>query len=264
MSSKELLPKVSAGVTVAGWPNAVPLDFRNGTGCLNDPESLTLCSNTVLREAIRSNAVTFPSQVVWFGGCGNGEVGRRVVQLYFVSGWPVARICDRYLLSKTEVHRILREWRHRAVAVGFLQEIQSDSQERVPSSSSTYFAVCVSGSHCVRNCSSGVGKIRVFEALDSAIEDQCEELGLDISAFRFSRIEEALRLILGPTLSSDVLADMSKRSREGSTPYSGESNPALRGCTTESSRSKRRNRRSTQGRKPLETSTMDAPGLSAR
>src|SRR5271168_746793 len=130
MSSKEL----SALAVAAG----VPQDFRDAIGHVDDLDFLFSCSNTVLRAAIQNNVVTFPSQMVWLGSRETADVGRRVVQLYFVSGWPVRRICDRYSLTKAEVHGILREWRHRAIAVGFVQEIQSNSEERMPWSSETF------------------------------------------------------------------------------------------------------------------------------
>jgi hypothetical protein len=199
-------PPASAGER----PNGVPLEFPSANGSRNDLEFLSSCSNAVLREAIQSNVVTFPSQVMWLGSREGGDVGRRIIQLYFISGWSVQRISDRYLISKTGVHRILREWRRRAMAVGFLQGVQSDSEGSGPWPSATAIADCVTAPQKVRNNNSGAGKNRALGALVSAIEDQCEELGLDVSAFRFSRIEEALRLILGPTLSPGVAVDAPK------------------------------------------------------
>jgi hypothetical protein len=85
-----------------------------------------LFSNALLREAIRTNSVSFPSQTPSFGDAGSG-LHWRIAQLYFVSGWSVRRICMRHRLSKQMVRNILSQWRLRAVAAGFVQEIQPEA-----------------------------------------------------------------------------------------------------------------------------------------
>jgi len=85
-------------------------------------------SNSGLRQAIKSNAVSFPSQTPCFAGnAGGGALHWRIAQLYFVRGWSVGRICLRHRLSKQMVRNILSQWRLRAVAAGFVQEIQPES-----------------------------------------------------------------------------------------------------------------------------------------
>jgi len=81
-------------------------------------------NNALLRAAIRNNLVTFPSQTVYVRNVADGDMRWRIVQLYFVCGWPVQRICIRYQLTRQVVHNILAQWRHRAVAAGFVQEIE--------------------------------------------------------------------------------------------------------------------------------------------
>jgi hypothetical protein len=81
-------------------------------------------NNALLRAAIRNNSVTFPSQTVYCRNVVDGDMRWRIVQLYFVCGWPIRRICDRYRLTRQSIHNILTQWRHRAVAAGFVQEIE--------------------------------------------------------------------------------------------------------------------------------------------
>jgi hypothetical protein len=86
-----------------------------------------LFSNALLRQAIRNNWVSFPSQTPCFSGDKCGGLHWRIAQLYFVSGWSVGRICLRHRMSKQTVRNILSQWRLRAVAAGFVQEILPES-----------------------------------------------------------------------------------------------------------------------------------------
>jgi hypothetical protein len=47
-----------------------------------------------------------------------------MVQLFFVRGWPVRTICERYGISKAMAHKLLAEWRIRAIESGHIQEIE--------------------------------------------------------------------------------------------------------------------------------------------
>jgi transposase-like protein len=86
--------------------------------------TLALVGNTLLRTAIMRNLVSFPAQVRPFMRRGAGDVQERIVQLYFVRGWTVRSICQRYDLSKAMAHKLLAEWRIRAVESGHIQEIE--------------------------------------------------------------------------------------------------------------------------------------------
>jgi hypothetical protein len=95
--------------------------------------NIALIGNSVLRQAIQRNLVSFPAQVPV---CMKRRVGdtpapvdkeERIIQLYFVRNWPVKNICDRYSMSKPLVQKILTEWRIRAVAGGYIQDIDPDS-----------------------------------------------------------------------------------------------------------------------------------------
>jgi transposase-like protein len=86
--------------------------------------TLPLLGNTLLRAAITRNLVSFPAQIPPFMRRSSGDMQERIVLLYFVRGWPVRRICERYSLSKAMAHKLLSEWRIRAIESGHIQEIQ--------------------------------------------------------------------------------------------------------------------------------------------
>ena len=76
-----------------------------------------------LREAIRKNQVSFPSQVPTFPKHDRPDLHRKLVQLYFALGWNSPRIGARYGLSRLRVQQILHTWRKRAVELGYLQSV---------------------------------------------------------------------------------------------------------------------------------------------
>jgi len=86
--------------------------------------TLALLGNTMLRTAITRNLVSFPAQIRPFMKRSCGDVQERIVQLYFVRGWSVRNICGRYGLSKAMAHKLLAEWRIRAIDAGYIQEIE--------------------------------------------------------------------------------------------------------------------------------------------
>jgi len=86
--------------------------------------TLALLGNTLLRTAITRNLVTFPAQIQPFMKRTAGDLPERIVQLYFVRGWSVRNICERYGMSKAMVHKVLAEWRIRAVESGYIQEME--------------------------------------------------------------------------------------------------------------------------------------------
>jgi hypothetical protein len=85
---------------------------------------LALLGNTLLRTAITHNIVSFPAQIPPLMRRGSGDLQERIVQLFFVRGWPVRNICERYGISRAMVHKLLMEWRIRAVESGCIQEIE--------------------------------------------------------------------------------------------------------------------------------------------
>jgi hypothetical protein len=74
-----------------------------------------------LREAIRGNWVSFPSQVPTFPKHDRPDLQRKLAQLYFVLGWDCNNIGARYGLVPARVRQILNTWKHRAVRTGYIQ-----------------------------------------------------------------------------------------------------------------------------------------------
>lgn len=92
-----------------------------------EPTSLALLGNALLRKAIAGNLVSFPSQIQPFLRRSSGDLQSRIVLLFFVRGWSVRSISTRYRLSKAMTHKLLAEWRLRAIESGCIQEIQPGS-----------------------------------------------------------------------------------------------------------------------------------------
>ncbi len=76
-----------------------------------------------LQEAIRSNQVSFPSQVPVFIKHAAGKQQCHIVTLYFVMGWSCDRIAKRYNVTRQHIWQMVSEWRRLAVALGYLQVI---------------------------------------------------------------------------------------------------------------------------------------------
>jgi hypothetical protein len=76
-----------------------------------------------LRDAIRKNQVTFPSQVPTFPKHDRPDLQRKLVQLYFVLGWSGPKIGVRYGLRRLRVQQILNAWKRRAVELGYIQTV---------------------------------------------------------------------------------------------------------------------------------------------
>jgi hypothetical protein len=81
--------------------------------------------NTVLRQAVQENLVSFPSQVPAFGKQFRPAFEQNIVLLYFVRGWTTDRIANRYGLGRQRIAQILTAWRIRAVKEGYVQPIES-------------------------------------------------------------------------------------------------------------------------------------------
>jgi hypothetical protein len=77
-----------------------------------------------IRDAIRSHAISFPSQVPIFKHLHRADIQWRIVVLYFVRGWPSRRIAARYGITRERVVQILRQWTARAISRGYLDRIR--------------------------------------------------------------------------------------------------------------------------------------------
>ncbi len=87
--------------------------------------NIVLIGNNVLRAAIRENLVSFPAQVPTLTKWGGME--ERIVQLYFIRGWELRRIGDRFGMCKSTVRKIITDWKARAVSAGHIQEVYPEA-----------------------------------------------------------------------------------------------------------------------------------------
>jgi len=76
-----------------------------------------------LREAVRANRVSFPSQVPTFPKHDRPDLQPKLAHLYFVMGWNCKAIGGRYRLTPQRVRRILEIWKCRAAQTGYIQHI---------------------------------------------------------------------------------------------------------------------------------------------
>jgi hypothetical protein len=76
-----------------------------------------------IQEGIRTNWISFPSQVPVFIKHAHGRRQCHVVLLYFVRGWSCDKIAKRYGFTRQHIYLIVSEWRRHAVALGYLQVI---------------------------------------------------------------------------------------------------------------------------------------------
>jgi hypothetical protein len=82
--------------------------------------------NRVLRQALRENLISFPSQVPIFERQSRPDLQKKIVVLYFVRGWTMDDIAKRYSLGRQRMGQILTEWRIRAAKEGYIQAIEPD------------------------------------------------------------------------------------------------------------------------------------------
>ena len=87
--------------------------------------------NGILRRAIRGNIVSFPSQIPSFPKGSQADMQWRMVLLFFVRGWSVAKIATRFQVPNHRVWTLLNGWSVRAMAQGHVQVIDPEA-----------FAVC--------------------------------------------------------------------------------------------------------------------------
>jgi hypothetical protein len=78
-----------------------------------------------LRNGIRNDEISFPSQVPVFNNLSRPDIQWRLVQLYFVRGWSCLDLGHRYGVSMERVRQMLSQWVRRAVLLGYLQEMST-------------------------------------------------------------------------------------------------------------------------------------------
>jgi hypothetical protein len=108
-----------------GHPAAPPSPAEGilNSGNVPNAESLEAIGISHLRREIRANRVTFPAQVPVFVKHDRPDLQRKVVQLYFLSGWSTYRIATRYNMAAQRVHQVITTWKQRAIQMGYVQEI---------------------------------------------------------------------------------------------------------------------------------------------
>lgn len=110
------LPAVSAGTPSRRKSERRPLPS------LNDAQ-LKLLRIDQLREALRLNAISFPSQVPVFNRHDRPDLQWKFAQLYYVLGWSSADIAARYGIVTQRAGQVLNAWTRRAVELGYIQLI---------------------------------------------------------------------------------------------------------------------------------------------
>jgi hypothetical protein len=90
---------------------------------------LALLGNRTLQTLIRGNFVCFPSQAPVFGQKSRRDLQWRLAVLYFVRGWSTRSIADRYGLTRERCGQIISDWRIRAVALGYIQDVAPEGTD---------------------------------------------------------------------------------------------------------------------------------------
>ena len=108
--------------TVAWFPLRPPLPSWNDRAVFSrhNIEEIDIKN---LRDAIRANWVSFPSQIPTFPSSGWPELQCKLVQLYFVLGWNCTDIAIRYGIDEQRVRAVLHGWKWRAANAGYIQHI---------------------------------------------------------------------------------------------------------------------------------------------
>lgn len=79
-----------------------------------------------LRQALRSNLVSFPSQIPVLLKRPEPDMQWRMVLLFFLQGWSSARIARRFGVPIHRIKKSLDEWAVRALALGYVQVIEPE------------------------------------------------------------------------------------------------------------------------------------------
>lgn len=102
----------------------------------NRPESaeqraidLALLGNRTLQILVRGNFVCFPAQAPIFGQKSRRDLQWRLAILYFVRGWSTRAIAERYGLTRERCGQIISDWRIRAVALGYIQDVTPEGTD---------------------------------------------------------------------------------------------------------------------------------------
>jgi hypothetical protein len=86
-----------------------------------------------LRLAIQENRVSFPAQAPIFPKHSRADIQWRMSVLYFVRGWSIRALSERYNLCIARVQQLLSSWRTYAISASYIQEIPPEGAPEVPS-----------------------------------------------------------------------------------------------------------------------------------
>jgi hypothetical protein len=90
---------------------------------------LALLGNRTLQSLVRGNFVCFPSQAPVFGQKSRRDLQWRLAVLYFVRGWSTRSIAERYGLTRERCGQIISDWRIRAVALGYIEDVTPEGTD---------------------------------------------------------------------------------------------------------------------------------------
>jgi hypothetical protein len=93
------------------------------------PMGLTMLGNREIQTLIRSNYVCFPAQAPIFGERSRRNLQWRLAVLYFVQGWTTRAIAERYGLRRERCGQIISDWRIRAIALGYIQDVTPEGAD---------------------------------------------------------------------------------------------------------------------------------------
>jgi len=149
---------------------------------------LGLLGNRQLRAAIQRNLVSFPAQLTPLTKRASGDLQERIVQLYFVHRWSVRNLCLRYSLDKAAVQHQLSEWKRRAIAAGYLQEICPECLEEIAQGEEFADPPGAPGPK-------DIASSPIDEVLLSALKEECRDRGLELSTAQAEKVRRVLRQI---------------------------------------------------------------------
>src|SRR6185312_10267807 len=115
---------------------------------------LTMLGNREIQTLIRGNFVCFPAQAPIFGERSRRNLQWRLAVLYFVRGWSARVIAERYGLRRERCGQIISDWRIRAVALGYIQDVTPEGTDL------TRLAAAFGGTERVRPAQVATGAAR--------------------------------------------------------------------------------------------------------
>ncbi len=156
--------------------------------------------NSVLRQAVQENLVSFPSQVPVFEKHSRPDLQHKIVVLYFVLGWTMDDIAKRYGLGRQRVGQILTTWRIRAVRDGYVQAIEPEhpSLQKETLEQTKQHAELAAGLNSVADgTSKTTAPPSAAETLPEPEAEQTQPAKASITALNGANLEEELQAIVG-------------------------------------------------------------------